>query len=164
MDSQQPDDVSALSARQRIRHSIQHFPGLVAIANPQPEDTALRWRAEDMDDRSWALEAVYTRNGKPVLVVRTVRGSLDWEPAFETDETLRSTMAGANTVDPTSDVPETATSLDIDGTRLAGSRIDLADRSGVYVEWQGQRVFCVGDSLVIDNLLLRTATSLDFAE
>lgn len=164
MDSQQPDGIGSVSARQRTRQAFEDFPGPVAIAGLPPADTAFRWRGENMDGRPWALEAVYSQNGKPVLLVRTVRGSIDWQPAFETNETLRSTLAGNDPEDTLSGATEVDTRLDVDGISLAASRIDLPDRSGIHIEWQGQKLFCVGRTQLIDNLTLRTATSADLVD
>lgn len=164
MNNQRPYGDAAVPARQAIWRTFSHFPGPVAIACLTPDDAAFRWRAEDMDGRPWALEAVYSKNRKTVLTVRTVRGgSLEWQPAFETVETLRSTMFDDRDSAP-SDAAETVTSLAVEGVSTQAVRIDHAGRSGVHVEWQGQKVFCVGDTQLIDNLTLRAATSTDFAD
>jgi hypothetical protein len=54
-------------------------------------------------------------------------------------------------------------SVPIDGTTVAGLRIDYPDRSGVELDWDGRTVQCVGTNAAIDDLALCTASEEDLA-
>lgn len=151
---------------------VEQFPGPVAIACAPPEGTMALCGGEDSDGHPWAMQVTYAATGRERLRVRTVRGSIDWPQTIRSVETL-----GTNLIDPAEmaagadvrrflDSPPAAelpTSVVIDGAPVPATRMDLPNRSGVHVEWQGQHVFCVGEAELIDGLELRTATGPDFA-
>jgi hypothetical protein len=143
---------------------VEEFPGPVAIACASPPDAIGLCGYEESDGHPWSLHVTYAASGRDLLCVRTVRGTVDWEPVIRTIEDLATSM-GVFSDSGEFVVPEPGapTSMKVDGAPVAGTRIDLPDRSGVHVEWNGQHVYCTGDPDLIDALELRTATSADFA-
>ncbi|HEU5331679.1 MAG TPA: hypothetical protein VFU73_02920 [Actinocrinis sp.] len=137
---------------------VEEFPGPVAIAVVPPAGTMALCGWEDSDNHPWALHVTYATTGYNALRVRTVRGSVDWEPVIRTVESLGTAMGAEGRT-----APKLATTVKVDGVPIPGTRIDLPRRSGVQLDWQGQRVFSIGDRDLIDDLELRTGTSADFA-
>ena len=137
---------------------VEEFPGPVAIADVLPPGTMALCGGEESDGHPWALHVTYATESRDVLRVRTVRGSQDWTPVIRTVEDLATAMHAHGTA------PGLATTMTVDGLPVQGTRIDLPGRSGVQLDWQGQRVFCIGDRELIDSLELRTGTGADFAE
>ena len=148
----------------------EEFPGPVAIACAPPEGTIALLGFEDSDDHPWAIDVTYATTGHKQLRVRTVRGTIDWPQRIRSVETLASNMIepvgmagpGAARGPRIPTAPETPTSIVIDGTPVPATRMDLPNRSGIRVEWQGQHVFCLGEAKLLDSLELRTGTSADF--
>jgi len=147
----------------------EEFPGPVAIACAPPQGTIALLGFEDTDDHPWAVQVTYAASGRDVLRVRTVRGSIDWPQRIRSVETLATNLSnsaggirGAQPGRLLDRSPETPTSIVIDGTPVPATRMDLPDRSGIHVEWQGQHVFCTGEASTLDALELRTGTSADF--
>jgi hypothetical protein len=149
--------------RPSFEQLVEQFPGPVAIARVPPVDTIALCGGEDSDGHPWALQVTYSGPGQDLLRVRTVRGTLDWTPVIRTVENLQTTMGTYSSVTGRPGAPEIPTSLTVDGVAVAGTRIDLPDRCGVRLPWQGQDVYCVGDPHVIEALELCTGTSADFA-
>lgn len=137
---------------------VEEFPGPVAIADVAPPGTMALCGWEESDGHPWALHVTYATLGHDVLRVRTVRGLQDWTPVIRTVEDLATAMHAGRAAS------EFATTMMVDGVPVEGTRLDLPGRSGVRLDWQGQRVFCIGDREVVDNLKLRTGTGADFAE
>lgn len=164
---QQPGD-GPLPQRPDYAQRVEEFPGPVAIACTQPADTIALCGAEDSDGHPWALEVTYAAPGRDRLQVRTVRGSIDWPQTIRSLETLAANLSvfGLSGAEAPAEIPtdaEVPTSVVIDGAPVPGTRIDLPDRSGVRLEWQGQHVFCIGERQLIDGVELRAATGADFA-
>jgi hypothetical protein len=157
--------------RPDFAQQAEEFPGSVAIACVPPEGTIALLGFESSDDHPWAVDVTYATTGRNLLRVRTVRGTIDWPQRIRSVETLVSNM-----IDPTEmmhgqhvrafledpPAPELPTSIVIDGTPVPATRMDLPNRSGIRVEWQGQHVFCLGEAKLLDALELRTGTSADF--
>lgn len=155
----------------------EEFPGPVAIACVRPDGTIPLLGFEDSDDHRWAVDVTYTTPGGQSssgnrLRVRTVRGTIDWPQTIRSEETLADNMIDPAEMMHGQDVrafldapsaPELPTSIVIDGTPVSGTRMDLPNRSGIRVEWQGQHVFCLGEAPLLDALELRTGTGADFA-
>lgn len=142
--------------------SVEQFPGPVAIARTSPAGTIALCGGEDADGHPWSLQVTYAATTRDVLRVRTVRGTLDWKPVIGTVENL-ATNLGVYGRQRELNAPEYPITMTVDGAEVPGTRIDLPDRSGVHLDWQGQHVYCTGDPHALDDLDLRTATSADFA-
>jgi hypothetical protein len=151
----------------------EEFPGPVAIACAPPPGTIALLGFEESDDHPWAIHVTYGTTGRHRLTVRTVRGTVDWPQRIRSIETLRSNMIDPSEMRNGGDVrgflenppaPETPTSIVIDGEPVPATRMDLPNRSGIHVEWQGQHVFCTGETGLLDALELRTGTSADFTQ
>lgn len=158
--------------RPDFAQQAEEFPGPVAIACVPPVGTIALLGFESSDDHPWAVDVTYASPDANRLRVRTVRGTIDWPQRIRSVETLT-----ANMIDPAEmmhgqdvrgfldDPParELPTSIVIDGTPVPATRMDLPNRSGIRVEWQGQHVFCLGEASTLDALELRTGTSADFS-
>lgn len=141
---------------------VERFPGPVAIACVPPAGSIAMCGYETSDGHPWAVEVTYALDGRDLLRVRTVRGSIDWTEAVRGTESLAGNL-GLLGLPGEPEAPETSTSVTVDGTAVAGTRIDLPDLSGVRLEWRGQHVFCIGDPRRIDTVELRSASGADFA-
>jgi hypothetical protein len=144
------------------------FPGPVVIASTPPPGTIPLCGGEHSDGHPWALQVTYATTAGDVLRVRTVRGTIDWPQTIRSVEELATNLSSPGSHGRQSErdlsALETPTTIMIDDSSIPATRINLpsGDRSGVQIDWQDQRVFCIGDPRVIDDLELRSATRGDF--